>query len=87
MLNRCLKKMKTISVIFICFIIVQIHVAVGEKDSLHVCALVERTQHRYSKYYAFFIDILEHAFGEIVNWTDMLPEYSLKLIPKDTQVI
>ena len=54
---------------------------------LHVGALMEMTRFWYAKYETFFIDILEHTFGEIENRTDILTEYLLKLIPKDTKVI
>ena len=33
-----------------------------------------------------FIDMLEHVFHKLVNRTDVLPDYTLKLIPKDTEV-
>ena len=79
--------MRTRTVIFLCFLVVQIHKSVGGKDTLHVSVLLETTHYFLSKYFTFFSDILEHAFKEIENRRDILPEYSLELIPKDTQVI
>ena len=72
--------------IFVWLLIVQVHDFFGTKDTLNVCVLLEITQYRYSKWYAFFSDIIEHAFVEVQHRMDMLPEYSLKLISKDTQV-
>lgn len=54
--------------------------------TLYVGALFELSNHWYAKYINFFITILEHAFDEIDNRTDILADYSLKLITKDTQV-
>ena len=78
--------MRIKAIIFILSLIVQISEHAGKNDSLHVSVLLEATQHGLSKYFSFFTDILEHAFQKIQNRTDILPEYSLKLITEDTQV-
>ena len=78
--------MRTRNIVLIWFIIVQIHNSFAGKYMLNVCVLLEMTQYRYSKYYAFFNDIIQHAFQEIENRTDIL-QYSLQLTPKDTQVM
>ena len=79
--------MMTGSCLCILILLVQIHGYFGDKDPLCVGILLEATQHGLSKYLAFLTAILEHAFEEILNGTDLLQEYSLKLIPKDTQVM
>ena len=56
------------------------------KHTLYVGALLELTNHWYAEYTSFFITILEHAFEEIEQRTDLLADYSLQLITKDTQV-
>lgn len=60
--------------------------AAGKKP-LYVGALFELSEHWYRKYTPFFITIMEHAFAEIDNRTDLLTDYSLQLIPKDTEVM
>ena len=57
-----------------------------EKTTLYVGALLELSNHWYQKYVNFFGLILEHVFEEVDNRTDILPNYSLKLIKKDTEV-
>ena len=59
----------------------------SEKHTLHVGALFELSNHWYAEYINFFVTILEHVFEEVENRTDILADYSLKLITKDTQVI
>ena len=59
---------------------------VSLKNTLCVGALLELSNHWYQKYVNFFIDIIEHVFEEVENRTDILPDYSLQLITKDTQV-
>ena len=56
------------------------------KKTLCVGALLELSNHWYQKYVNFFINIIEHVFEEADNRTDILQDYSLKLITKDTQV-
>lgn len=58
-----------------------------EKRTLHVGALFELSNHWFASYVNFFVNIIEHAFEEIGNRTDILADYSLQLIAKDTQVI
>ena len=60
---------------------------VAEKRELYVGALLELSNHWYENYVNFFVDILEHVFEEVNNRTDILEDYSLKLITKDTEVI
>lgn len=59
---------------------------IAEKKTLYVGALLELSNHWYQKYVNFFGLILEHVFEEVDNRTDILPDYSLKLIKKDTEV-
>ena len=54
---------------------------------LHVGALFELSNHWYERWINYFVTIVEHAFAEVDNRTDILPDCSLKLIPKDTEVI
>ena len=62
-------------------------VSVTDKTRLHAGALLELSGHRIlERYQPMFIDMLEHVFNELVNRTDILPDYSLKLIPVDTEV-
>ena len=68
------------------FLIFLTYKYVWGKDLLHACVLLESSQHGMAKYFAFFTDVIEHTFKEIENRADILPEYSLALIPKDTQV-
>ena len=58
----------------------------SEECVLHVGALFELSNHWYAPWINYFVTIVEHAFAEIENRTDILPECSLKLTPKDTQV-
>lgn len=58
----------------------------AEKTTLYVGALLELSNHWYQKYVNFFGIILEHVFEEVDNRTDILSDYSLKLIKKDTEV-
>ena len=78
--------MMIITCVYIWLIFIQTHEVIKAKETLNVCVLLEETQFRYSKYYAFFTDIIEHVFGMIDNRKDLLEDYSLKLISKDTQV-
>ena len=78
--------MRTETVIFIMYITAHIQELFGEKELLQVSVLLEATQHGLSKYFALFPEILELVFEDVENRMDILPEYSLKLIPKDTQV-
>ena len=71
-------------VFVICLIIIQ--TALADKSELYVGALLELSNHWYENWVNYFINIIEHAFKEIENRTDILVDYSLKLIPKDTQV-
>ena len=48
---------------------------------------MELSNHWYENYIKFFPTIIEHVFEEIENRTDILADYSLQLITKDTQVI
>ena len=57
-----------------------------ERQVLHVGVLLEMTNHWYGEYVNFFVNIIEHVFEEVENRTDILADYSLKLITKDTQV-
>ena len=59
----------------------------AEKQVLYVGALMELSNHWYENYINFFPTIIEHVFEEIENRTDILADYSLQLITKDTQVI
>ena len=71
--------------ITMCFVVRKTTIADG--PVLHVGALFEMSDNFYDKYVNFFDDVIEYAFEEIRNRTDILPDYSLKLIIKDTQVI
>ena len=53
-------------------------------DCSSSCSLLFYCFYFLAKYFTFFSDILELAFKEIENRTDILPEYSLKLIPKES---
>ena len=57
------------------------------KQNLYVGGLFELSGHWFADYVNFFVQIFEHAFEEIENRTDLLADYSLKLITKDTQVM
>ena len=70
--------------IVLCIIV--IHRAYTDKCELHVGALFELSNHWYAAWINYFVTILEHAFAEVDNRTDILPDCSLKLIPKDTEV-
>ena len=59
----------------------------ADKRTLQVGGLFELSNHWYAKYINFFVTILEHVFEEVDNRTDILADYSLKLITRDTQVI
>ena len=59
----------------------------AEKQVLYVGALMELSNHWYENYIKFFPTIIKHVFEEIENRTDILADYSLQLITKDTQVI
>ena len=59
---------------------------VDSKRPLYVGALFELSDHWYASYVNFFINIVEYAFQQIENNTDILADYSLKLITKDTKV-
>lgn len=76
--------MKTFVVVMMCCVIIQMLVA--EKSMLHVGALFELSNHWFARYITFFIEVIEHVFEEIENRTDILADYSLKLISKDTEV-
>lgn len=73
------------STILACFLLFSLVSA--EKKILHVGALLELSNHWYEEYVNFFDNIIEHAFEKIENRTDILADYSLKLITKDTQVM
>ena len=60
--------------------------SVADKRTLHVGALFELSNHWYTDYANFFINIIEHVFEEVENRTDILRDYSLKLITRDTEV-
>ena len=57
-----------------------------DKTELYLGALLELSNHWYQSYVNFFIDIIEYVFEEVENRTDILVDYSLKLVTKDTQV-
>ena len=63
-----------------------VRVFVQCKEPLYVGALVELTNNWYEDYVKFFVNIWEHVFEEIDIRTDILGEYSLQLIVKDTEV-
>ena len=67
-------------------LLVIVQVSVEDKTSLHVGALLELSHNWFGRYFNFYIEILEHVLTEIENRTDILPDYSLKLISKDTKV-
>ena len=77
--------MKQIIVILTLFVILTKITA--DRRTLHVGALFELSNHFFTKYVSFFVNIIEHVFEEIENRTDILADYSLKLITKDTQVM
>ena len=56
------------------------------KQPLYVGALVELTNNWYEDYVNFFVTMWEHVFEEIDNRTDILADYTLQLIIKDTEV-
>lgn len=58
----------------------------SNKTTLYVGALLELSNHWYQSYVNFFVTIIEHVFEEVENRTDILADYSLRLITKDTQV-
>ena len=62
-------------------------ILVRGKQPLYVGALLELSDHWFSNYVNFFVNIWEYAFEEIENRTDILADYSLQLITKDTQVM
>ena len=57
------------------------------RQPLYVGSLLKLTNHWASKYANAFATIWEFAFEEIGNRTDILADYSLHLVIKDTQVI
>ena len=76
---------KSISKIML-LMVLSSRMAVAEKNTLYVGALFELSNNWYQKYVNFFVDIIEYVFQELENRTDILADYSLKLITKDTQV-
>ena len=58
----------------------------AEQKTLYVGALFELSDFWYAKYVNFFIDIIEYVFEQVQNNTEILADYSLKLITKDTKV-
>ena len=56
------------------------------KHTLYVGGLMEMSNNWYAKYCNSFIHILEYVFDQIENRTDILVDYSLTLLTKDTQV-
>ena len=78
--------MGTAICVFVWLFILESHACVAENNLLRVSVLLEKTRHGMSTYFAFLSDITRYAFTEIENRTDILPEYSLELETKDTQV-
>ena len=76
---------KLISAIIL-FIVLTNTLVATEKKTLYVGALLELSNHWYQKYVNFFINIIEYVFEEVGKRTDILADYSLQLITKDTQV-
>lgn len=66
--------------------VVLFYTTVAVRYSLNVGALFELTNHWFDPFANFYVSVVEHAFEEIENRTDILTDYSLKLIVKDTQV-
>ena len=60
--------------------------AFADAHVLHVGALFEITDHFYDKYANFFDDVITNAFEEIRNRTNILLDYALNLVTKDTKV-
>ena len=56
------------------------------KHNLYVGGLLELSVNWYHKYVNSFRHIFEYAFEEVENRTDILSDYSIKMITKDTQV-
>ena len=85
---RIMEKMRTSLIIVLCNILVT-KVLTENSDNcvLHVGALFELSNHWYERWINYFVTIVEYAFAEVDNRTDILPDCSLKLIPKDTEVI
>lgn len=74
-----------------CYVLLTFSVVVSfvtsDKGTLYVGALFELSNHWYANYINFFVTILEDVFKEVDNRTDILADYSLQLITKDTQVM
>lgn len=58
----------------------------AEKKALFVGALLELSNHWYEKYVNFFINIIDYVFQQVENRTDILADYTLRLVTKDTEV-
>ena len=72
---------------FIAVVFCRRNSAFPDTHTLHVGALFEITDHFYDEYVNFFDDVITNAFEETRNRTDMLSDYALNLITKDTKVI
>ena len=58
----------------------------AERTPLYVGGLFELTEHWWYKYTNLFPLVLERAFGDIRNSSNVLQDYEIRLVSKDTKV-
>lgn len=63
-----------------------VRVSCKEPTVLYVGGLFELTESWYSGYTPFFVTIIQHAFEEIHERDDILPDFRFEMIVKDTKV-
>lgn len=56
------------------------------RTPLYVGGLFELTEHWWSRYTNLFPLVLQRAFDELKNRSDILQGYEIQLVSKDTQV-
>lgn len=58
----------------------------AEKKPLYVGVLMEQSRNWYTSYTSCFPDMFEYVFQQILNTTDVLSDYEIKQVVRDTQV-
>lgn len=79
------RTMRVLSGIFLLFVHT-LHCVQGDKKTLYVGVLLEKSNHWFGSYANFFPTIFECALQAVQNTSDILSEYEIKLIVRDTQV-
>ena len=68
------------------FLFCVIKIIASEKQTLYIGGLLELSNSWYAPYANFLTSIIEYVFEEVENRTDILTDYSLQLVAKDTEV-